>query len=167
MNYTLKTLSRRIASDSSDEAVATAARRVEHWVSAGLFDIAWVDIGPKAMGRGRVRKYPEEALPWCLLWTWMADHGLGPVIMASVATTIRGRLLIKSPERKWLLQAMRGEGPALFLHSEFMSDEQGVPQGPRRQSKVKFSRSPIRFADDWSGGLTINLTRIYARAAGE
>ena len=165
MNYTLKTLSRRIALDSSEEAVATAAGRIEHWVPVGLFDIAGVDIGPKAMGRGRVRKYPEEALAWCLLWAAMADRGLGPVIMGSVATTIRVKLLGKSPERKWLHQAMRGEGPALFLLTEFMPDEQGVLQGPRMQSKVKFARSPIRLADNWTGGFFINLTVIYARAA--
>ena len=77
MTYTLKTLARRIAADDSEEAVKTAARRVEHWASTGLFDIAGVDIGPKILGRGRVRRYPEEAVPWCLIWGALTDLGIG------------------------------------------------------------------------------------------
>ena len=115
MSFTLKALAQRIATDDSEEAVKTAARRVEHWVSTGLFDVAGVNIGPKALGRGRVRKYPEEALPWCLLWASLADRDLGLTVMVTTAQGIRLRLLDKGREGKWLRQAMRGEGPALFL----------------------------------------------------
>ena len=160
MTYTLKTLSRRIAPDSSDEAVATAAGRVEHWASSGLFGIAGVDIGPKALGRGRVRRYPEEALPWCLLWAAMADRGLGPVAMLDAVATIRLKLLSKRQDKKWLLEAMRGEGPALFLLQERFGTE---PPGTRNY-KFKLARAPIPLADNWSGGFLINLTEVYAKA---
>lgn len=168
MSYTLKTLSRRIASDSSDEAAATAARRVEHWASTGLFDIAGVDIGPKALGRGRVRKYPEEALSWCLLWAALADRGLGLAAMATTAQAIRLKLLDKGQEGKWLRQAMRGKGPALFLFDGSAGLlEQSVGHGVVREFKYKLARSPIKLTDDWSGGFFLNLTAIYTRAANE
>ena len=168
MVYTLKTLSRRIAFDNSDEATATAARRIEHWASTGLFDIAGVDIGPKALGRGRVRKYPEEALLWCLLWASLADRDLGLTVMATTAQGIRLKLLDKGQQGKWLRQAMRGEGPALFLFDGSAGLlEHSVGHGVVRQFNWKLARSPVRLADSWSGGFFLNLTEVYARAANE
>lgn len=165
MTYALKSLSRRIASDSSDEAVATAARRIEHWASMGLFKVASVDIGPKALGRGRVRRYPEGALPWCLLWGVLADRGLGIVAMASTTQAIRVKLLDRGKQGKWLRQAMRGEGPGLFLIDESAGlHELGVGHGVA-EYKWKLARSPIKLTDDWAGGFFVNLTAIYARAA--
>lgn len=167
MTYTLKTLARRIASDDSAEAAATAARRVEHWASTGLFDAAGVDIGPKALGRGRVRKYPEEALPWCFLWASLADRGLGLIAMVSTVQAIQIKLLEKGQEARWLRPAMRGEGPALFLLQEhFGADPVGRGHSVKRYN-WKLARSPIQLADSWSGGFFINLTAIYARAASE
>ena len=92
---TLKTLVRRIAIDDRDETLKSAARRIEHWSAVGLFGAAGVDIGPKAMGRGRVRRYPEEAVPWCLLWSALADRGLGIVAMGSVTQAICIKLKTK------------------------------------------------------------------------
>ena len=165
MTYTLKTLARRIALDDSDEAAATAARRVEHWASTGLFEFADVDIGPKALGRGRVRRYPEEALPWCLFWNELAERGLGIVAMTNLGLTIRATLSEKSRERGWLEKAMRGEGPALFLFDEIAATDQTFVGHRIHQSKWKFARSPIKLTDDWSGGFFINLTAVYGRAA--
>ena len=168
MTYTLKTLSRRIASDSSDEAAATAARRVEHWAATGLFDFAGVDVGPKALGRGRVRKYPGEALSWCLLWAALAGRGLGLAAMATTTQAIRLKLLDKKQEGRWLRQAMRGEGPALFLFDGSAGLlEHSVGHGVVREFKYKLARSPIRLADGWSGGFFINLTAVYARTSNE
>ena len=167
MTYTLKALARRIATDDSEEAVKTAARRVEHWSSTGIFDIAGVDIGPKALGRGRVRKYPEEVLPWCLLWGALANRGLGVVAMVTTTNAIRIKLLDRGRERKWLEQAMRGEGPALFLIDESTATDQAFLGKGNRATKWRLDRSPIKLTDDWSGGFFLNLTAIYARAADE
>ena len=118
MNFTLKALAQRIATDDSEEAAKTASRRIEHWVSMGLFELAGVDIGPKAIGRGRVRKYPEPSLPWCLLWAALADRGLGFNAMVTTVQAIQDKLADKGQQGKWLRQAMKGEGPAVFLFDE-------------------------------------------------
>lgn len=167
MAYTLKALARRISTDDSAGAVKSAARRIEHWASAGLFDFATVDIGPRALGRGRVRHYPGEALPWCLLWSAIADRGLGVVAMVTTTNAIRIKLLDRGRERKWLEQAMRGEGPALFLIDESTATDQAFLGKGNRATKWKLDRSPIKLTDDWSGGFFLNLTAIYARAANE
>lgn len=165
MTYTLKALSCRIAADGSDEAAKTAARRIEHWISAGLFGLAGVDIGPKALGRGRVRRYPEEALPWLLIWSALADRGLGVVAMSITTSSIRLKLLNKGQEGKWLRQAMRGEGPALFLINESIATDQVSLDRSSGIAKWKLGRSPIKLTDDWSGGFLLNLTMIFKRAA--
>jgi len=167
MDYNLKALAARVASDGSAEAGKTAAGRIDHWASTGLFDIAGVDIGPKALGRGRVRKYPEEALPWCLLWSALADRGLGIVAMTGMAQGIRIKLLEKGQASRWLRQAMRGEGPALFLFQEYFGGEPIGGGHSARQYSWKLARSPVQLADSWSGGFFINLTAIYARAASD
>ncbi len=165
MTYPLKDIARRIAADDSEEAIKTAARRIEHWASTGIFDAAGVDIGPKALGRGRVRKYPEEALVWCLLWAALADRGLGVVAMATTASKLRMKLLPRSRERKWLEQAMRGEGPALFLIDESIATDKTAFDTRNEVTKWRLSRSPIKLTDDWSGGFFINLTEVYAKGA--
>ena len=167
MAYTLKALARRISTDDSAEAVKSAARRIEHWAAAGLFDFATVDIGPKALGRGRVRHYPGEALPWCLLWSALADRGLGVVAMVTTTNAIRIKLLERGRERKWLEQAMRGEGPALFLIDESTATDQAFLGKGNRATKWRLDRSPIKLTGDWSGGFFLNLTSIYARATDE
>ena len=167
MEYNLKALARRIAPDSSAAALKLAAGRVEHWASTGLFNAAGVDVGPKALGRGRVRKYPEEALMWCLLWAALADRGLGVVAMATTASKLRLKLLSQSRERKWLEQAMRGEGPALFLIDESIATDKAAFDTRNEVTKWRLSRSPIKLTSDWSGGFFINLTAIYARAVND
>ena len=168
MSFTLKTLAQCIAADDSEEAAKTAARRIEHWASTGLFDVAGVDIGPKALGRGRVRNYPEEALPWCLLWASLADRDLGLTVMATTAQGIRLKLLDKGQQGKWLRQAMRGEGPALFYFDGSAGLlEHSVGHGVAREFNWKLARSPIHLADSWGGGFFINLTAIYKRAVHE
>jgi hypothetical protein len=161
MDYTLKALAQRIATDDSEEAVKTAARRIEHWVSAGLFKLVGVDIGPKALGRGRVRRYPEESLTWCLLWAALAKRGLGLIEISSAAMKIRLKLRNRGRQGQWLRQAMRGEGPALFLFDEW-------PPGEIVDTWAgnwKLARSPIELDDTWTGGFFINITAIYANAA--
>lgn len=167
MDYNLKSLARRIASDDSAEASKTAAGRIDHWASTGLFDGAGVDIGPKALGRGRVRRYPEEALPWCLIWAALADRGLGIVAMASTTSSIRLKLLNRGQQGKWLRQAMRGEGPALFLFNESIATDRASFNTDIGITKWKLARSPIELTDDWPGGFFINLTAVYARVANE
>lgn len=157
MDYTLKTLARRIAFDDSEEAIKSAARRIEHWASVGLMRHAGLDIGAKAIGRGRVRRYPEEAVPWCLLWGAFANRGFGITTMAGATHVIQLKLLDNGQEAKWLRQAMRGELPSLFL-----LDESAGLRDPIA-GKFKLARSPIELADDWSGGCFLNLTEIYDR----
>ncbi len=167
MVYTLKVLSRRIAADDSDEAIKSAARRIEHWSTTGVFGAAGIDIGPKALGRGRVRRYPEEAISWCLLWSELADRMLGIVAMVSMTSAIRVKLLDRGQQGKWLRQAMRGEGPALFLLDESAGlHELGAGHGITAY-KFKLARSPIQLGDDWAGGSFINLTAVYAKVATE
>ncbi len=165
MEYTLKVLSRRVASDDSDEAVKSAARRIEHWATVGLFDAADVNIGPRALGRGRVRRYPEDALVWCLIWAALADRGFGVVAMATTTAKLRLKLRSRGPERKWLEEAMRGEGPALFLIDESIATDKAAFGTGNEITKWGLKRSPITLADDWCGGHFINLTAIYKQAA--
>ena len=167
MDYNLKALAARVASDSTAEAHKTAAGRIDHWASAGLFGVAGVDIGPKALGRGRVRRHPEEALPWCLIWTALADRGLGIVAMASTTSAIRLKLLDRGQQGRWLRQAMRGKGPTLFLFDESIATDQASLNSGIGISNWKLARSPIKLTDDWSGGFFINLTAVYARVANE
>ena len=167
MDYNLKALAARVASDSSAEAHKTAAGRIDHWASTGLFNIASVDIGPKTLGRGRVRRYPEGALRWCLLWSALADRGLGIVAMTIATQKIQISLFEKEQEAKWLRQAMRGEGPALFLFDESAGQhELGTGHGITAY-RIKLSRSPIKLPDDWAGGFFLNLTAVFEKAAND
>jgi hypothetical protein len=160
MDYTLKALAQRIVTDDSEEAVKTAARRIEHWASRGLFKVAGLDIGPKALGRGRVRRYPEESLSWCLLWCALADRDLGLVQMSITTMAIKLKLRDKGQQGRWLRQAMRGEGRALFLFEERSGEFVDTWEGA-----WKLARSPIELGDAWTGGTFINITAIYANAA--
>ncbi len=162
MSYTLKALAQRVASDGSEEAIKTAARRIEHWGAAGLMGVASIEFGPKAIGRGRVRRYPEETLPWCLLWAALADRGFGIVTMAGTTHAIEFVRIKGGQEWKWLRQAMRGEGPALFLFDESAGLRvPGVRYG-FGHFKFKLARSPIKLSHGWSGGVFLNLTAVYA-----
>ncbi len=165
MTYTLKALAGRVAADDSDEATKSAARRIEHWSSMGVFDAAGVDIGPKSLGRGRVRRYPEEALLWCLLWSALADRGLGVVAMATTTAKLRLKLLRPGRERKRLEQAMRGEGPGLFLIDESTATDQAFLGKGNKVTKWRLARSPIELTNDWSGGFFLNLTAIFKQVA--
>ena len=167
MDFNLKALAARVAVDGSAEAAKTAAGRIDHWASMGMFDVAGVDIGPKTLGRGRVRRYPEGALRWCLLWSALADRGLGVVAMVITTQKIQISLVEKGQEAKWLRQAMRGEGPALFLFDESAGQhELGAGRGITAY-RIKLSRSPIKLPDDWAGGFFLNLTAVFERAAND
>ena len=162
MSYTLKTLARRIASDGSEDAIKSAARRIEHWGAAGLMALASIEFGPKAIGRGRVRRYPKETVHWCLLWAALADRGFGIVTMAGTTQAIEFERIKNRQEWKWLRQAMRGEGPALFLFDESAGIREPGTRYGLGDFKFKLARSPIELPDGWSGGVFLNLTAVYA-----
>lgn len=162
MSYTLKALARRVASDDSEEAIKSAARRIEHWGAAGLMGLASIEFGPKAIGRGRVRRYPEEVVPWCLLWAALADRGFGIVTMAGTTQAIEFARIKAGQESRWLRQAMRGEGPTLFLFDESAGIREPGTRYGLGHFKFKLARSPIKLSDSWSGGVFLNLTAVYA-----
>ena len=162
MSYTLKTLARRIASDGSEDAIKSAARRIEHWGAAGLMGLASIEFGPKAIGRGRVRRYPKETVHWCLLWAALADRGFGIVTMAGTTQAIEFARIKTGQESRWLRQAMRGEGPALFLFDESAGIREPGTRYGLGDFKFKLARSPIELPDGWSGGVFLNLTAVYA-----
>ena len=63
---------------------------------------------------------------------------------------------------------MRGEGPALFLFDGSAGlIGHSVGHGTVRGFMWKLARSPIRLTDNWSGGIFVNLTAIYAKVAKE
>jgi len=154
--YTLSELAERVAGTAAPEAVATASRRIEHWYSSGLFASAKVDVGPKHLGRGRVRRYPQEAIAWARLWSAMAEYELGVVAMAQATMAIKLKML-RNPTKAMLEEAMRGEGPATFLL---------LPSSGARDVDVQpfaIARAPIQLSDQFLGGWVLNLTAIFTQ----
>ena len=68
-----------------------AGARIVHWGAVGLFDVAGIDIGPRHLGRGRVRRYPEGAVQWCNLWNCLAERGLDVAKLEIVTSHIRSK----------------------------------------------------------------------------
>ena len=69
VEYSRRELAERLA--PSPEEVARTSGRIQHWTERGLFIL----LGDKHVGRGRARRYPEEALWLAAFLGHCADRG--------------------------------------------------------------------------------------------
>ena len=91
MSYTLSQLAAAVAGTNDPGRLKTVIRRIEHWYALGnLFNLAGIDMAERhqrRLGRGRVRRYSEDALTWCQLWnalaTGVGPHDMGGAVWAS------------------------------------------------------------------------------------
>lgn len=156
MTLTLTQLAKQLAGTGDPDRVKTVIRRVDHWHGVGLFKLVRVDLGPERIGRGRVRRYPENATSWCRLWNSLADQGLGAPELVKATGFIQ--LTMLNSEEKFLIEAaMQGDGPALFL----IMDSPPAEFTHTWSGNWKIARSPIQLGESWRGGRFINLTAAF------
>ena len=102
MEYTLTQLAEKVAGAVDLDIVKTVSRRIESFQASRLFKFVQVDVGPDRLGRGRVRKYPEEAVRWARLWNALADQDTGLIEMAAATQFLASVLAAPFIESGWL-----------------------------------------------------------------
>ena len=117
---TLKQLVQHVAPVYFTQAeTKTLARQIQHWTVCGLFDQAGVSIPDKHVGRGRSRRYPNNAIFWCAFFRAMTGYGMAPDKMAN---TLRGIL----PRAADVKRAMNGDGPDVVV----IMEDKAIHQDP-------------------------------------
>ena len=162
MTYTLTQLAESVAGTVDPDIVKTVSRRIETYTASGLFGCVQVDVGPERLGRGRVRKFPNQAVRWARLWNAFADQGTGTFEIVNATQSLSMVLEGNFVETDWLKDALEGKGPATFLFMEHIPVRTKVSgiYGPYPGPKIQ--RSPIDLDAASRGGRYINLTAIFS-----
>jgi hypothetical protein len=172
--YTLKELARLVAGTSDAEPVKEAARRIQHWASHGML---WEPEGYGAdgmsVGRGRVRRYPQDIAYKCALYAAMADRDFSTAQMGSVAMILSHDPFGGRKGGPDLVEAAKkGEGADVVLvvdmvrkvlperlSIEFGMTQEDYPPSVRRR---ELFRLPAEIPS-WEGGIFLNLSAIFAK----
>ncbi len=157
MELTLSEVVGRLADTSDDREHKAIARQVQHWTANGLLKTAGVDMDAW-VGRGRARRYPEEALPWLSLMLALARYGLLLSDIIQIVMRVRLDQLKKSGS---LARAALHGRRSIFLVAHRMG-ESGDSAGLIPVMKTTLVAAPVTFESDWHSGLVLNLTRVFA-----
>ena len=157
MELTLSEVVSRLADTSDDREHKAIARQVQHWTANALLKTAGVDMDAW-VGRGRARRYPEEALPWLSLMLALARYGMLLSDIIQIVMRVRLDQLKKSGS---LARAALHGRRSIFLVAHRMG-ESGDSAGLIPVMKTTLVAAPVTIESDWHSGLVLNLTRVFA-----
>ena len=127
---TLKRLAEACSRGPDD--LSTALARLRHWDSTGVLPTVatgmGLDLGDRHPGRGKVRSYPIELLPWCRLFAALADRGLPVMRIATAANSLVSAIRSSADQARLFASAINGNGKDVF----FIAHE--VRWGPRMRA---------------------------------
>ena len=161
---TLKPMARRISSSSDPKEVARVLRKIQHWTNAGLFEVIESLQSVKYVGRGRARRYMPDAVYWGALFLVMAEQGASLNDMLTTVNTIiiKQKRWQRGGEPDLVEQALRGEGPTVFLIQTDPIIDPSYPDGPALED-WDITTDEIAFKSGWISGRFFNLTSIFER----
>ena len=163
-SHSLSELASCVAETADAYERKSVARQLQHWTDNDLFKIAGLDLGDLNVGRGGVRRYPPEVIPWCVLMYELARVGLAVAIIAQVVTWVRLHELAseKFGHADLFAEAVAGGDTPVMLKVVFM--RHAGPDRPRVETvKAELIAGPVTLDEAWGSGVVINLTRAMER----
>lgn len=156
--------------DASEEDRLKVARQIEHWVRSGILGVA----GIAAVGRGKARRYPIEAIYWGRLAKELGERGFSTKKIIEVVENIASfrRQDLERSNRDRVGLAMTGEGPAWFYLERLETRVDSRSRRPREPGGLsigmalgghRLAQGPMDLGEGTRGGWWINLTQVFTR----
>ena len=147
----LKQLAEKVDETGTDAGRRLVANQVQHWTNKALLSYVGFDPTDHAVGRGKIRRYPEDLVPFCRLLHWLAANestsGFMQIAMARIKAE---REDAKQPGKlDRIAHAISGDVPFVWMVVS-------LPVGPINVQTYPVSPDPMG-----EGALLLNLTRIF------
>ncbi len=154
---TLKDLAGRVAASDEPDQILRVSRQIQHWINLGLFELLNLEPADKRVGRGHVRQYPALAVPYSRLMRATANRNFSIKDMIYVLMCVHTEDVTAKDRKRanLVLRAIAGTSPDVLLALQ-TRESRYVQRG------LKMQEAPLTFNTSWSGGVILNLTRIFA-----